>query len=191
MSKIKPSLSLYTSNNEYLKRVIAVEGDKVAFKNGKLILNDIPCTYEYIKVKKYYSDEQRLIEYDIYKETTPAGHSREIAIARPQNMQDRLNFYQNDNVKAIIVPKGHIYYVGDNRQGSGDARHYGTVPIEYVTGKAIISLAKGYHFAPYMENIEDAYSMGLWAILSMFLLIIGALLSALIFEFENIGTVIV
>lgn len=179
------------SRIEYLKRVIAVEGDKVQFINGKLILNNIPCTYEYIKIKEYYSDEQRLVKYDIYKETTPAGHSRQIAIARPQNVRDQLNFYQNDNTKATVVPTGHIYYVGDNREGSGDSRHYGTIPIEYVTGKAIISLAKGYHFAPYMENIEDAYGMGPWALLSTILLIIAALLSALVFEFENIGTVIV
>ncbi len=176
------------SRIEYLKRVIAIGGDKVQFINGQLIINDIPCKYEYLRTQKYFNDEKRLVEYDIYRETSPRGHSREIAMAKPQSMEDYARFQKYDNTKPTIVPEDHVYYAGDNRRNSTDARYYGPVPLKFVTGKAIISLAKGYHFAPYgSDNIEDAYGMGIWSVFMTILLILAAILSAVIYEFDNIG----
>lgn len=45
---------------------------------------------------------------------------------------------KRDNMRKYIVPKGYIYCMGDNRDNSSDSRFWGPVPLELVTGKAVI-----------------------------------------------------
>lgn len=40
----------------------------------------------------------------------------------------------------IVVPQGHIFVMGDNREGSMDSREFGTIPISKVEGKALIRI---------------------------------------------------
>ena len=37
------------------------------------------------------------------------------------------------------VPEGHLWTMGDNRANSQDSRHYGSVPENSVTGKAVFT----------------------------------------------------
>ena len=39
-----------------------------------------------------------------------------------------------------VVPKGHVWLLGDNPDESIDSRHYGPVPIGLIQGKAICKL---------------------------------------------------
>ena len=39
----------------------------------------------------------------------------------------------------LEAPPGHVYVLGDHRNTSNDSRTWGTVPLEYVTGKAVFA----------------------------------------------------
>ena len=37
----------------------------------------------------------------------------------------------------VVVPDGHVYVLGDNREVSGDSRRFGCIPIDKIEGKAV------------------------------------------------------
>lgn len=46
------------------------------------------------------------------------------------------NMSRGGNFSDVIVPKGYVYVLGDNREFSADSRRFGCIPIEKIEGKA-------------------------------------------------------
>ncbi len=53
---------------------------------------------------------------------------------------DWQNIPQNWNVSngEYIVPEGHVYVIGDNREQSEDSRAFGAVPAKNIIGKVVV-----------------------------------------------------
>jgi signal peptidase I len=135
---------------DYVKRVIGLPGDTVQMVNGVLHLNGEPvpkvkqadavfpieadghCREERFVVRE--ADGSFACRYPQYRETLPSGVS--------YNVLD-LGLEPQDTTEPVIVPEGHLFMMGDNRDNSLDSRFppvagqgVGLVPLENLVGRA-------------------------------------------------------
>jgi signal peptidase I len=129
----KPSL-------DYIKRVVGVPGDEVAYLNKKLTINgkEIPKV-----AAPDYFDEDAMSYFKQYEEDL-GGHRHRILNDdnRPAFIPGVENFPFRENcrysVEGVVckVPPGMYFMMGDNRDNSLDSRYWGFVPDANIVGKA-------------------------------------------------------
>ncbi|NVJ99773.1 MAG: signal peptidase I [Alphaproteobacteria bacterium] len=124
----------YKNSNDFIKRVIGLPGDTVQMKMGRLFINGtiVPRTYiRDVAYTDYQGVERRAKEY---MEELPNGVKHRI-----YERTDRGNV---DNTSLYVVPEGHYFMMGDNRDGSADSRilsDMGYVAHKYLVGRAQIT----------------------------------------------------
>ena len=129
----KPSL-------DYIKRVVGLPGDEVAYLNKKLSVNGQPVS---ITALPDFFDEDAMLYFKQFEEAF-AGRSHRILNddKRPGFIPAADDFQYRDNcrysVEGVVckVPPGHYFMMGDNRDNSLDSRYWGFVPDRNIVGKA-------------------------------------------------------
>ena len=116
---------------DYIKRVIALPGETVQTRNGRLYINGKQVERESLGIKKVDDQHRGEVVMHEYLETLPGGvihHIYEETDDRPL-----------DDTEIFVVPDGHFFVMGDNRDNSLDSRApnaVGFVPFELLVGKA-------------------------------------------------------
>ncbi len=108
----------------FVKRVIAIEGDRVSIEDGTLYLNGVAADYQLI------DDSQNRYSEWVGDHRYPIYQSSEVA----------------KSYGPIDIPKGHFFVLGDNRDDSVDSRTWGPIPRSCLNGKVNIvwfSLERG------------------------------------------------
>jgi signal peptidase I len=142
------------SNQDYIKRVIALPGDRLEMRGGTIILNGIaakrvemgnrripvdanqPCKEEdYPGRKVRGGDGREVCLLPVVRETLPNGRSFDTI-----DMGYRPDV---DDMTPRIIPAGRVFLMGDNRDNSADSRVPvyrrglgGPVPFENIGGRA-------------------------------------------------------
>lgn len=127
---------------DYIKRVIGLPGDRIQMRDDRLYINGEPVQRELVG----QIDNPDITEVDrpvdVYRETMPNGVSYETL--------DLTKTSLGDNTREFVVPEGHFFMMGDNRDNSTDSRfNVGYVPRENLVGKAnIIFFSIAGHASP-------------------------------------------
>jgi len=110
---------------DYIKRLVGVPGDRVTYRNKQLYVNGKPVPRAYVgRYQGIGGGKNMTGAKDYIEDLTGVKHH----ILRV----DRLPGVNRD----YIVPQGHYYMMGDNRDNSNDSRFWGTVPEQNLVGKA-------------------------------------------------------
>ena len=125
---------------DYIKRVVGVPGDTVAYLNKRLTINGQPVP---TKDLPDFFDEDAMRYFNQYEETLGLSPHRLLNTAGvPAFIQGASNYAYRENCTYSVegvtckVPAGHYFVMGDNRDNSLDSRYWGFVPDENIVGKA-------------------------------------------------------
>ncbi len=132
----------------YIKRVIGLPGDEVVYSNKTVYINGELQPQERVG---------RFIGVGAAREMDGADHLRETLGEREHDILMRPNQLGRQGEGRWVVPEGHYFVMGDNRDNSLDSRAWGFVPERNLVGRAFLiwmSWDSGIEFSRIGKSID-------------------------------------
>ena len=117
----------------WVKRVIGLPGDRIALSDGRLWINGTRVKVQADGIGQAENDDGSLAPAARFIETLPGERQHMILKLTPYNPLD--------NMAEVVVPAGHLFVMGDNRDNSADSRvpvregGVGLLPVANLVGR--------------------------------------------------------
>jgi len=127
---------------DYIKRVVGVPGDEVAYLNKRLTINGQPVPTS--ELPPYFDQDAMRYFKQFSEQLGDKQHRLLVNDDAPAFVPavEPFEFKQNCrySVEGVVckVPRGHYFMMGDNRDNSLDSRYWGFVPDRNIVGKAFL-----------------------------------------------------
>lgn len=112
----------------YIKRVVAIGGDRISVRDNQVILNGVPQPRQRLGRYDFQDqgcDQRPTTLYD--EDLSGLRHAvlTNMGLGGPLSDRDE-----------VIIPPNRVFVMGDNRDNSEDSRKWGTVRFDQIKGKA-------------------------------------------------------
>ncbi|WP_456373994.1 signal peptidase I [Thiolapillus sp.] len=120
---------------DYIKRLIGLPGDRIAYRNKTLYINGKVIPQEQIGTYHAVGSGMRSDgTLELRENLEGVQHSILVDTHRPDFPPGCYQLARGE----ITVPEGHYFVMGDNRDNSNDSRCWGFVPEKNLVGKAFM-----------------------------------------------------
>jgi signal peptidase I len=109
---------------DYIKRIVGLPGDHVAYYNKVLYVNGKPVKRDFVGE---YQGPGQTHANEYLEDLQGVEHSILLQPGRPSSLEGE-----------YIVPDGMYFVMGDNRDNSNDSRVWGPVPESHLVGEAFM-----------------------------------------------------
>jgi signal peptidase I len=117
----------------WVKRVIGLPGDRIGLREGRVWINGTPVGIRSAGSGEVETEDGGAVSAARFVETLPGGHKHPIYKVVAHG--------EYDNMPDTIVPPGHLFVMGDNRDNSADSRvqvragGVGLLPVDDLVGR--------------------------------------------------------
>jgi signal peptidase I len=108
----------------FVKRVVGVPGDRIRIVEKVLYRNGVAVTEPYARHSTDYVDN--------YRDRFPSAPNVVLAAGAERMLSQHVQGGE------VVVPQGHYFVLGDNRDNSLDSRYWGFIPPELVIGRPFL-----------------------------------------------------
>jgi signal peptidase I len=152
-------------DQDYVKRCVALPGDRVEIKNKRLYVNGklITGVFEHHRVgegeqpeagpwpltrnagktlaeqaKEFASEGNLPPQAGVWPFLDPESLKTNRQGLTPLGREPGVAFYFRDDLGSFVVPEGQVMAMGDNRDNSEDSRYWGFVPMDHLRGRPFL-----------------------------------------------------
>ena len=110
----------------FVKRVIGVPGDRLRMVNKRVLINGRPLDEPYVRFLEPANN--------LFRDNFPRTDIPAIGLEGKWWLEMRKLVEDGQ----LIIPEGHYFVMGDNRDDSQDSRYWGFVPQENIIGRPLV-----------------------------------------------------
>ena len=129
-------------SKDFIKRVIGLPGDRIRIEGKEVWVNGQKLRRMPLEVSEFPGDKRRLVVRDGISQTIPSVRGwRDFEFEEEEvGGADHIVQFEREVERTpyeILVPPGHYFMMGDNRDNSSDSREWGFVPADNIKGRAM------------------------------------------------------